>query len=90
MPFINAEHRENLNMDIPGDRCYVEYKHLMEEWRANPRWTTADSLMQELIEFMSGGATTPYKSAALLAFMVFFNMHIMKYEIQKMKENGDV
>ena len=83
MPFIKAEHRENLNMDIPGDRCYVEYKHLMEEWRANPRWTTADELLAELIP-------DDNTRAKALAYAVFFIREVMKYEELKAKENGEI
>jgi len=90
MPFVTEEHRINPSPAIPGDRCYIVYKGIMNEWRANPRWTTADMLAQELIEYMSGGATTPYKASALLAYMVFFNIHVMDYENKKRRGNGDI
>ena len=91
MPFVSDEHRKNPDMDIPGDRCYVEYKKIVDEWKANPRWGTADSMMQDLIFYLTEtGDDLRYKSASILAFLVLFNLHIMPYELQKRQENGSV
>jgi len=90
MPFVTEEHRINPSPAIPGDRCYIVYKGIVDEWRANPRWTTADRLARELIEYLSGGATTPYKASALLAYMIFFCREVIPYENAKAKENGEI
>jgi hypothetical protein len=70
-------------MTIAGDRCYVEYRRMIQAWKDNPRWTTADQLLTWLYP-------NPIKRAYLLAFLVFFAMRILPYEIQKIKENGDI
>ena len=90
MPFVTQEHRLHPDPEIPGDRCYIEYQKMMDAWRANPRWTTVDKLAQQLIGYVTGGATTPYKASALLAFVVFFNLHVMPYEFKKREENGEI
>jgi hypothetical protein len=83
MPFVDANHRENPDMEVPGDRCYVEYRRLIAAWKQNPRWTTADQLLGWLYP-------NPIKRAYFLAFLVFFALKVMPYEIQKIRENGDV
>ena len=83
MPFIKAEHRENLNMNIPGDRCYVFYKTMIENWSVERRWTTADEILKSLIP-------DDMKRAEVLAFLVFFIREVLKYEELKAKENGEV
>jgi hypothetical protein len=83
MPFITPEQRKKVNMDIPGDRCYVEYKRMIEKWRANPRWTTADELLSELIP-------DDNTRAKALAYAVFFCREVMVYEEKMAKKNGDV
>ena len=83
MPFVNKEHREHPDNFIPGDRCFVEYKSIMERWRANPRWTTVDEIFSDLIP-------SPKRRAQVLALMIFFCREVIKYEEQKVKENGDV
>jgi len=88
MPFIDRESRE-LSPDklmfspIAGDRCYAHYKEMMAIWRVAPRWTTVDAILASYIPDQQ-------KRAEFLAFMVFFNIHVMPYEEQKRKENGDI
>ena len=84
MPFVDQEHRDNPDREIPGDRCYVEYKKIMEAWNKSPRWRTVDKLVGETF----GWGDT--ERAKFLAFMVFFNLHVMDYELKKREENGDV
>lgn len=89
MPFVTAEHRAKPNLDIPGDLCYTYYKHLIEKWRNEPRWTTAHNLYKEMLN------EQPYlgidqRAAYQLAWQVFFQLRVMPYEMQKMKENGDI
>ena len=67
----------------PGDRCFKEYEALIKAWTESPRWTTAD----ELLRFLS---PDDQERARILAYLVFFSMHVMKYEIQKQWQNGDI
>ena len=97
MPFIKQERREviekrglnGLDKFEPGDKCYVYYKRMVVAWRANPRWTTAHELGKKF------GLTEPIESdddlvAAHLAWDVFFALHVMPYELEKRKLNGDI
>lgn len=83
MPFIDDTHRKAPDKGVPGDRCYLHYKQLMEKWRANPRWTTIDQMLAELFPDEN-------KRAFILAFLVFFGLHGMPYEVKKRDENGEV
>lgn len=83
MPFVDGEHREEPDMTIPGDRCYVEYRAIMAKWKENPRWTTVDDIAQRIWP-------DPFKRAFFLAFLVFFELHVMPYEIRKQWQNGDI
>lgn len=98
MPFIEQWRRDVLtryNNDLsalgevhPGDRCYVFYKKMVEQWKASPRWTTAHMIAREMFE---GEIRDPEADTALfLAFLVFFNTHVMPYELKKREENGDI
>jgi hypothetical protein len=89
MPFVTKEHRKNPDMEIAGDRCYVEYKKIMEAWNKNMRWTTVDKIYEDVKHsaVFHGGDVQRAKE---LAFMVFFNIHVMDYENKKRRENGDV
>ena len=84
MPFVDKNHRQYPNPAVPGDRCYVEYKKLMDMWRDSSRWTTVDEMVEELF----GWEET--ERAKFLAFMVFFNLRVMPHELEKREENGDV
>jgi hypothetical protein len=84
MPFVTEEHRKNPDSNIPGDRCYVEYSKLMDSWKASPRWSTVDEMLFNL------GVEGAWKRAKILAFLVFFCLAVVPYEIMKQKENGDI
>ena len=91
MPFIKQESRSDPDLAVAGDRCYLFYKEIMEEWRRQPRWTTADAIMTKLLNFLDRrNVDQSARSAALLAFMVFFAREVMPYEEKKAKENGGV
>lgn len=90
MPFIEQSHRENPDLAIPGDLCYTFYKDMVELWRENPRWTTAHSLYRNVKEYVAGDPGPDRVAAIELAWQVFFNLHVMKYERRKRKTNGDV
>jgi hypothetical protein len=83
MPFVSPEHRESPDMTVAGDRCYVEARRIWAMWYKNPRWTTVD----EIASFIY---PNPIKRAFFLAFLVFFAMRVMPYEIEKLRENGDI
>jgi len=83
MPFVTEEHRNHPEPSIPGDRCYIEYKKIMDAWRENPRWTTVDKLVTNIFP-------NRVQRAQFLAFMVFFNLHVLDYENRKREENGDI
>jgi hypothetical protein len=83
MPFIAQEKRPKPDMMIAGDRCFREYKHIMEEWTKSPRWGTVDSLATRLYP-------DAYERAFFLAFLVHFAKAVMPYEYAKEKENGTI
>lgn len=83
MPFVTQEHRDRLDMEIPGDRCYLEYRHIMDEWAKSPRWTTIDRLAERLYP-------DAHERAYFLALLVFMAMHGYEYEQDKRDENGDI
>jgi len=83
MPFVTKDHREEPCLGCAGDRCYIYYQDIMKEWRANPRWTTVDIIAADLFP-------DELQRAHFLAFMVFFQMHVIPYEEQKRVENGEV
>lgn len=97
MPFITKERREIIakhGMDglatiEPGDRCYVFYKDMVEKWRATPRWATAHQIMKDFLE-SSHLFDKDVMVAHRLAWEVFFQLHVMPYELKKREENGDV
>jgi hypothetical protein len=87
MPFVNQEHRDKPDNNIPGDRCYVHYRWMMDEWKKERRWTTADKIYAAV---MRDDESLEEQRAKELAWQVFFNLHVMKYEEEKRAENGDI
>ena len=83
MPFVELEHREKQDFEVPGDRCYIEYRKIMTAWAASPRWTMVDAIAAQIWP-------DKWKRALILAFLVFFCLHVMPYEEKKRKENGDI
>ena len=95
MPFVKQDRRAIIDgggfpVDgQPGDFCYLYYKPMVDAWSADPRWTTADAIYQDVLERRP--IMAPNKVAALdLAWQVFFNLHVMPYELKKREENGDI
>ena len=94
MPFIEQWRRgvidkqglEALTWITPGDRCYEHYKEMVDKWNKEPRWTTAHTIAKDIV--MLDGADEDV--AHFLAFMVFFNSHVMPYELKKREENGGI
>lgn len=67
----------------PGDRCFKEYERFMRMWKDSPSWTTVDRMLEEMFPMAQ-------ERAQFLAFLVFFNLHAMDYEMAKRDENGEV
>ena len=97
MPFIEKVRREiidkhgldGLSIIQPGDRCYVAYKNMVDQWKVYPRWATVHEIKKALV------VTAHYSSiddmiATYLAWEVFFQIHVMPYELKKRSENGDI
>jgi len=87
---LNALHKSSYVM--PGDLCYVEYKKMMEKWKENSRWTTAHNIYREVMTTSYGIDVHSLDGvvAKHLAWQVFFYKHILPYENEKEKENGDI
>jgi len=103
MPFVTQERRDLLDQFGPkvcesvGDICYLYYKEMVTKWKNNPRWTTIHDIKRDIIVSvdMVDDLQDPLTfddaiTAAELAFDVFFIKYGMPYELQKIKENGDI
>ena len=95
MPFITQERRDMIGALVlngstqPGDLCYIHYKKMVDQWKANPRWTTAHEIYKDLI-FGPVPEGLDNEAAKELAWQVFFQLHVMPYEENKRKLNGDI
>lgn len=102
MPFIKPERRHEIDWrglnaleEIqPGDRCYVHYKRMVDEWRAGPSWATAHNIFKDMVDVSSINASSEDTKdeiiASTLAWQVFFVLHVIPYELKKQEENGDI
>lgn len=90
MPFVTKKHRENPDINIPGDRCFLFYRDMVKRWKESPRWTTANEIYHEVMQEMSRCGDCRYCSAQSLAWQVFFQLYVMPYEFKKREENGDI
>ena len=99
MPFITQERRKIIEEGVgtwkvqswwqPGDRCYVFYKKMVEQWKANPRWTTAHEIYKEVL-FEPWTENRDDSTAKELAWQVFFQLYVIPYELKKREDNGDI
>lgn len=89
MPFVTQDHRDRPDMSLPGDRCYIYYRQMVESWKANPRWTTANSIYM-LMKYETSSTIASDVAAYELAWQVFFQKYVMPYEDLKEKENGTI
>jgi hypothetical protein len=86
MPFVPSECRDpNHTSCSVGDLCYIEYRKLMDAWNKEPRWTTAHNELKRMFRIEDD-----VDAAKFLAYMVWFNFHVIEYEKKKMEENGDI
>lgn len=93
MPFILPYRRDEIADELlddfqPGDLCYVHYKKMVDQWKANPRWTTAHEIFKVIIT--DHMLSLDDIAARDLAWQCFFYFHVLPYEEQKRKENGDI
>ena len=88
MPFVDKDHRENPDENTAGDRCYLHYRWMVDKWRDDPRWNTASNIYAEVVDLNQ--PSLEWQQAKELAWQVFFNLHVMPYELKKQKENGDI
>lgn len=95
MPFITQNHREKIctgelapfEVQV-GDLCYQYYKPMVDQWKDSPAWTTAHYIYKDVcLNIPEGNDRTLAKS---LAWQVFFQLHVMPYELKKREENGDI
>jgi len=86
-----------------GDLCFVFYEYMKKVWNEEPRWTTAHRLYDFECDPMNNSffimvynqvanhcELDDVAKAAGLAYKVFFNKVVMKYEDAKEIENGDI
>lgn len=110
MPFVKPANRDLIRKQGPsacqdvGDICFVFYSQIMDIWRKEPRWRTAqriyrqfsleveDSEFFHLIYDTLGDKFECYDviAASQLAYQVFFNKYVMDYETEKEKLNGEI
>lgn len=94
MPFIDKLSRDCIPetpyaedlakiLETPGEKCFVFYRRFIREWRKDPRWSTADKLLAHIIPCSE-------KRAEVLAYLVFFVLHVIPYELEKREEHGEV
>ena len=93
MPFVEQYRRVD-NMSLlreihPGDLCYQHYKKMVDQWKANPSWTTAHSIYADLI-FGPVPEGLDNEAAKHLAWQVFFQIYVMPYKLHKRAINGDI
>lgn len=94
MPFTPIDRRQpmldgTLTEIKPGDRCFKYYYPMVQAWKVERRWTTA----HELYKAMLGRRAYLILDDAVaeeLAWQVFFQLHVMPYEIEMQAKNGDI
>lgn len=74
-----------------GDKCMYFYKKMMKKWNENSSWTTLHNIYSGVVGCkIQNQMDEDTKRAYELAFMVFFHLHGMPYEIKKRALNGDI
>ena len=93
MPFTSKEARkitDTIGPQAVGDRCFLFYREMLRQWRKSPRWTTAHEIRRGVMERTRDWALDDNTIALNLAWDVFFQLHVMPYELQKRIDNGEV
>lgn len=86
-----------------GDVCYVFYCHLMTAWNEEKRWRTAHRLYDlecdpadnEYFQLVYSKLEKKFElkdvaKASALAYKVWFQLHVMPYEIEMINKNGNI
>jgi hypothetical protein len=90
--------------EVVGDICFVFYSHMMKAWNEERRWRTAHRLYRsfilepetnEYLQYVYDRILTKFEKADVitagkLAYEVFFNLEVMKYEKEMMERNGGI
>lgn len=93
MPFTTPEARrmtDEIGPQVVGDRCFLFYREMVRRWKKSPRWTTAHEIYKDLMKSRSYERVYDDEVAAELAWQVFFQTHVMPYELLKRNDNGSV
>ena len=94
MPFVTPERSKYLNeggtVVEHGDRCYNFYAPMVEAWKLEPRWTTAHNIYKRMKQEKQWLYEFDDEAAYELAWQVFFQLHVMPYELEKRNLNGDI
>lgn len=96
MPFTTSEARrmtDQIGPQVVGDRCFIAYRHMLRKWRSSPRWTTAHEIYRDDVIAGTGERSSGSSDDVVawhLAWQVFFNLHVMPYELVKRTENGEI
>lgn len=95
MPAIKMDRRAplmagDLQPEVPGDLCFLEYVKLISEWRKERRWTTAHNEFKRVLSEIFGYAWNDKDTAKFLALMEFYAREVHIYEHEKFEENGGV
>ena len=74
-----------------GDKTYWFYKKMMDKWVTKRSWTTGHNIYCSVVgAFNQNMMDNDTKRAHELAWQVFFQLHVMPYELEKIKINGDI
>lgn len=92
MPFIEQKLRQPLlkgkiQPEAVGDLCFLAYHDMVEEWKENPRWTTAHNIYKAVC---LAWEINDENTARHLAWQVFFQNFVIPYENEKEKINGTI
>ena len=93
MPFVTQPHRDSPDPRIVGDLCYIAYKDMVDQWKQNPRWTTAHNIylgMRINTNRLTMTQDMDKRTAMELAWQCFFQFYVLPYEEEKRKLNGDI
>lgn len=103
MPFTTQDDRKKMDDYLktgikpahitPGDWCYLFYAAMVKRWKADRRWTTAHKIFGDIlddIERKPEAQSREQHIALVLAWQVFFQLHVMPYELEKRGQNGDI
>jgi len=105
MPFVGTQRSKdlvigNIRPEKVGDLCSIAYSLMINPWRKDPRWTTADEIKKSIslikvnvfkgLNISDGFNKIDVNTAVDLAWEVFFSLSVLDYERKKLKENGDV